>query len=51
MEDKQENNLQIDDLKSSVGEKIIEFIVFYLTSNIFQKNTYENEYMHIFCEY
>lgn len=34
MEDKQENNLQIDDLKSSVGEKIIEFIVFYLTSNI-----------------
>ena len=34
MEDKQENNLQIDDLKSSVGEKIIEFMVFYLTSNI-----------------
>ena len=34
MEDKQENNLEMDDGKASISEKIIEFIVFYLTANI-----------------
>lgn len=34
MEDKQENNLEMDEGKASISEKIIEFIVFYLTSNI-----------------
>ena len=34
MENKQENNLEMDDGKASISEKIIEFIVFYLTANI-----------------
>lgn len=34
MEDKQENNLEIDEMKASMGEKIVEFIAFYLIANI-----------------